>query len=282
MFGISAYSETPFSSLAGAETINDVKESASLTDLVAADFINLGSIVESATGADQFSTSVVFVTEVLEIANASEVVETLNNIFNAPVVENSTASDQLVSIAELNSVVSEASESADTVSSTAIFNSSIVENATIADKNYALFVLDLSVTEGSTASDSVVAAPVYATVVLEAGAGSDVISALPVYLVIIKESGDAADKFTVAPSTFNANVLEGLDASEIIVVSGTFNASVAEGVEINDEIIRRLLWELIDNFEDTTWQLLPGVDSQWDNVDASDPVNWNVVPTQNN
>jgi hypothetical protein len=74
VFGLTAYAEAPFASLAGATFLVTVSESANAADLLSALATFPASITEEADGSASFSSTIVFITNVNESATASDAI----------------------------------------------------------------------------------------------------------------------------------------------------------------------------------------------------------------
>jgi hypothetical protein len=90
----------------------------------------------------------------------------------------------------------------------------------------------------------------------EAGTGSEIVSALMAFSSAIGESSTGTDSALVEASTFSASVSEGAEAVATIVVSTAFIATITEGAVTADQLVARLLWELIDDSQPVSWQLI--------------------------
>jgi len=58
-------------------------------------------------------------------------------------------------------------------------------------------------------------------------------------------------------ATLNIPVLEGAVASEQNVAVVVFNSNILESADMADEISRRLLWEIINTYDDANWNVTP-------------------------
>lgn len=112
-------------------------------------------------------------------------------------------------------------------------------------------------------SESVVAADIseislaiFNSTLSEASTVSEVISALLAFNSVVEENSVGADSALVEASTFGATVSEGAEAIAIILVSTVIIATVTEGAVAADQLTRRLLWELIDDSQSVSWQII--------------------------
>jgi hypothetical protein len=104
--------------------------------------------------------------------------------------------------------------------------------------------------------DNIAASPIFNATLLEASTGSEVTSALVIFSSVIAENSSGVDSALVEASTFSAAVNENAGALETVLALGTLNAGVTEGAVAADQLTRRLLWELIDDSQPVSWQLI--------------------------
>lgn len=133
----------------------------------------------------------------------------------------------------------------------------IGESASVAATVSALAVLGSVNAESVVGSDSVlVSSATFSADVEETGSGADTTSALFNATVFIAESVQLLDSGTVAPSVFNATVSEATVVLDIIVTTAVLYSSVLNEAVAADEILARYLWELIDDSQPVSWQLI--------------------------
>lgn len=115
----------------------------------------------------------------------------------------------------------------------------------------------------SLGSDTVVAADsgeissaIFNSALSEASTGSEIISALMAFSSAIAESSTGTDSALVEASTFGAAISEGAEAVAVILASTAFIATITEGAVAADQLVARLLWELIDDSQPVSWQLI--------------------------
>jgi len=138
-----------------------------------------------------------------------------------------------------------------------IFDSAIAEAAAVSELTGALAVFIPLNSESAVAADSgEISLAVFSATLSEASTGSEVISALGLFNSIVEESSGGTDSALVAPSTFGATTSEGAEAIATILVSAAFIATITEGAVAADQLTRRLLWELIDDSQSISWQLI--------------------------
>lgn len=105
-------------------------------------------------------------------------------------------------------------------------------------------------------ADTAVASALFNAALIEASTGSEVISALMVFSSAVGESSVGTDSALVEASTFGAAVSESIEALELSSASGALYAGITESVVGADQLTRRLLWELIDDSQSVSWQLI--------------------------
>ena len=132
----------------------------------------------------------------------------------------------------------------------------IAEAATISEITGAEAAFVSANNETVVGTDSIAASPIFNATLLEASTGSEVTSALVIFSSVIAENSSGLDSVLVAPSTFNAAVVEGSEALASVLASAAFIAAVTEGAVAADQLTRRLLWELIDDSQPVSWQLI--------------------------
>lgn len=110
--------------------------------------------------------------------------------------------------------------------------------------------------ESVVGADTAVASALFNAALIEASTGSEVISALVAFSGVVEESSVGTDSALVEASTFGATVSENAGAIETILAIGTLYAGVTESVVGTDQLTRRLLWELIDDSQPVSWQLI--------------------------
>jgi hypothetical protein len=87
----------------------------------------------------------------------------------------------------------------------------------------------------------------------------------------------------VAPSTFNVAVSETAQVLDSILASAVFIATIQEGATAADQIIARLLWEIINDAQTANWGSINSAQSvTWSTVGTAQTVSWqNINAAQN-
>ena len=97
----------------------------------------------------------------------------------------------------------------------------------------------------------------FGTAVVESATGADEVSAIVILIpASIAESATGAELISTI-ATLNISVLEGAVASEQNVAVVVFNSNILESADMADEISRRLLWEIINTYDDANWNVTP-------------------------
>ena len=80
---------------------------------------------------------------------------------------------------------------------------------------------------------------------------------------------------------FHSRIQESLKASDKANAAATFIALVTESATASDAITRRLLWEIINDFEIADWTTINTSESTtWSTINTSDAGGWQVIKTQ--
>jgi hypothetical protein len=132
----------------------------------------------------------------------------------------------------------------------------IAEAVTGSELTAAAAIFTPTTSETVVGADTVVASTTFIADLLEASTGSEIISALMAFSSVVGESSVGTDSALVEASTFGATVSESTGALELSSASGVLYAGVTESVVGADQLTRRLLWELIDDSQPVSWQLI--------------------------
>jgi hypothetical protein len=97
----------------------------------------------------------------------------------------------------------------------------------------------------------------FGSAIVESATGAEEISALVILIpASIVESATGAELISTI-ATLNIPVLEGATASEQNIAVVVFESGILESADMADEISRRLLWEIINTSDGTTWNVTP-------------------------
>jgi hypothetical protein len=135
--------------------------------------------------------------------------------------------------------------------------SGIAEAAAVSETTGAAAVFIPLNSESAVAADiSEISLAVFNSTLSEASTGSEVIDALMTFSGVVEESSVGTDSALVVASTFGATTSEGAEAIATILVSTAIIATITEGAVAADQLTRRLLWELIDDSQSVSWQII--------------------------
>ena len=77
---------------------------------------------------------------------------------------------------------------------------------------------------------------------------------------------------------FHSSIQELINASESTRTAASFIASITEFAQGLDSPTRRLLWEIINDFEVTDWNTINTADSsQWANLNTAATTTWSTI-----
>ena len=91
----------------------------------------------------------------------------------------------------------------------------------------------------------------------------------------------AAQEHVASRAEFHSRILQSVKAVATPSASAKFIASVTESAQASDAITRRLLWEIINDFEIADWTTINTSESTtWSTINTSDAGGWQVIKTQ--
>jgi hypothetical protein len=135
--------------------------------------------------------------------------------------------------------------------------SGIAEAAAVSETTGAAAVFIPFNSESAVAADSSeISLAIFSSTLSEASTVSEAISALMAFSGVVEESSVGNDSALVGASTFGATTSEGAEAIATILVSTAIIATITEGAVAADQLTRRLLWELIDDSQSVSWQII--------------------------
>jgi hypothetical protein len=121
----------------------------------------------------------------------------------------------------------------------------------------------------------------FAIFIVDGAGGVDTPSALAVFPVSIESEVAGEDAPLVAPSVFNAPVSEGAAAFDSILANAVFAAILTDSAVAVDELVRRLLWEVINDAQAVNWNdANTSQSTAWGTINSSQPTAWTPVKTQ--
>jgi hypothetical protein len=142
VFGISAFADTPFASLAGSSFNSSVSETATATDAVSSKQTFASAVTETGTASDAVSSLARFISAVTETGTATDAVSGFQGFISA-VTETGTATDSTVGFITFPTSIAESGTATDAVSSLQTFSSLIAEAATATDSITGSFLWNL-------------------------------------------------------------------------------------------------------------------------------------------
>jgi hypothetical protein len=111
-----------------------------------------------------------------------------------------------------------------------------------------------SIVESVVPVDTVeVIASVFSVLVQELLNASETAEAASVFISNAVEAAQILETATVAPSTFGASVSEEARVAEQFFAAVAFIAGIQEGVQVADQLLARLLWELVNTQQTANW-----------------------------
>ena len=100
------------------------------------------------------------------------------------------------------------------------------------------------------------------------------------FFVQLDDSAAGSDATLVAPSTFNVQVNEAAEVIAEFLASAAFFATITDSAVAADSLVRRLLWEIINDAQAVNWGDVNNAQtSVWGAVNASQSVTWSAVNT---
>lgn len=160
------------------------------------------------------------------------------------------------------------------------YNTQVSETLTVQDVVSSILVIasilseSLSVTETQATALDVVANIAES---ITAGGTQESVLSLVAELVEIVTTNDLYD---AGGSTYNVALTEAGDAQLSLLVGGIFNVAVLEALNASDSVAGRLLWELINDIQNTNWNTVVNAQNpNWVSIgDAQNP-NWTPINT---
>jgi hypothetical protein len=143
-------------------------------------------------------------------------------------------------------------------------------------------VYDADIEETTSALDTPSTIGSFAVFIVDIVEGVDNPTALAVFPVIFADNASTQDSTLVAPSVFNAPVSEQASAVSSFLATAVFFANITGNAVAADELIRRLLWEVINDAQAVSWgNANTSQSTTWGTINNSQPTAWTPVKTQN-
>jgi hypothetical protein len=243
-WGMSVYDRDTSDSAAPSDSTS---AAASLTSLVS----ELGFATDLESDAQS-----IYSAQVSDEAITAESTEIALVIFGTSVVETTNISDAPVGGLTFFCLEAAAANALDTFVAQATFNgNSIIEAAAGNDAPATNVILPVTVTEFVDCSIEIDSAIGIYTLIFESSSVSDLYAAQVTFGGVVNETCSAEDAVS-SLGEFVASVEETANASDTFTGAGNFIVSVNETARASDTFVRRFLWELIDDNQSVSWQLI--------------------------
>ena len=258
------------------------------------------SVEESAAAAQFVASLVNFPVSQSEASVVSDVVQVAASTFNPLVVETLTAFSTESASAVFSASFVNAATASDAIAALAVWSASILDSASTADTVSSAAIFQANTTESATASDLFFGALTYIALVAETVAATDQISSIGTFFALTDSAASISDSpatrvdfptqiaetaagdmsALVAPSTFSARVNETANAIDAFLSIGVLFATITDSAMAADEFIGRLLWEIINDSQSSSWgDINSAQTSAWGTVDSSQATSWGAVNT---
>jgi hypothetical protein len=107
------------------------------------------------------------------------------------------------------------------------------------------------------------------------------VSALLIISVEITEVAAGFDSVVVSASTFNASVDEFAEGLDDVLANAVLFVTITEGAVATDQIIARLLWELINDAQTANWAYIDAAQTPgWTVISNGQAGTWQAIKTQ--
>jgi hypothetical protein len=243
-WGCSVYDRTDSDSAAASDTSS---AGAILNSLVS----ELGFATDSESTAQS-----IYNVQVNDEAITVESTEIALVIFGTSVVEATNISAVPIGGLTFFCVEEAAANALDTSVAQVTFNgNSIIEAAAGNDAPAANVILPVTITEFVDCSIEIDSAIGIYSLIFENSSVSDLYAAQVTFGGVVNEACVAEDAVSTLVE-FGASVNESSTASDTLSGAGNFIASVSETARASDTFVRRYLWELIDDNQAVSWQLI--------------------------
>lgn len=140
----------------------------------------------------------------------------------------------------------------------AVFVSNVEENAAVIETNAASVIFLGAYEESTSIADSIaVAASVFNAVEAEAGSVVETVSSQADFAPLYSEAVSGVDTTTVSASTFSAAAAaEGISGVDTPTAVAALASSIQEAATAIDNTHGLAPWEVIDNTQTVTWQVI--------------------------
>lgn len=130
-------------------------------------------------------------------------------------------------------------------------------SALATDAEDAVAIFTPSVTATGTGTDSVlVAASIFNAALSATATGTDAVSSLAGFAPSVTETSTGTDSSFVEPSIFNATVEATATGADAVLAYAVYISVVSGGALAVDAVAQRLLWEVINDYQPSSWTLI--------------------------
>lgn len=243
-WGCSVYDRV---SSAGAAPLDSMSAAASLSSLIS----------EFGFGFDSDSTAQsVYTAQVNDEAVAVASTEIASVVFGTTIVESTNILDVPIGGLTFDCVAASVASATDIFSAQATFNNNaVVESVAANDAPFTNVILPVVINEFAECSIEIDGAVGLYCLIFEASSVSELYAAQVTFGGVINEGSTAQDVVSTQ-AAFNSLTQENARASNTFTGAGTFISNVNETAKASDTFVRRFLWELIDDNQAVSWQLI--------------------------
>jgi hypothetical protein len=104
----------------------------------------------------------------------------------------------------------------------------------------------------------------------EASTVSDAVASTSIFVSSVSELASVISSTAVSSAIYNLSIGGEARVADQTSVQATFSAITQDGVTVQDVLLARFLWELIEDFQSVNWQL----------INDSSPTVWNLTPNK--
>lgn len=216
------------------------------------------SVVETATGSDAVSTSVVFSTTIAETGLGTDAFSALASVI-AAILESGTGTDSVSSGSSISREIAETAAATDAVTAVQTVLGVVTDTASATEIVQAFATFNAALADSATGTDQIAAVRELLGAITETASGAETFTAVASLNSAADELATGTDSTLVAPSTFNAPVDEAAVATDSFATNTIVYASISLTVTIADTVVGRYLWEPIDDTQTPNWQTISNV-----------------------
>lgn len=213
------------------------------------------SVVETATGSDAVSTSVVFSATIAETGLGTDAFSALANVI-AAILESGNGTDSVSSGSSISREIAETAAATDAVSALQSVLGLVTDTASATEIVQAFATFNAALADSATGTDQIDAVRELLGAITETASGAETFTAVASFTGTADELATGTDSTLVAPSTFNAPVDEAAVATDSFATNTIVYASISLTVTIADTVVARYLWEPVDDTQTANWQTI--------------------------